>query len=127
MKMCLVYPPVASATVSCRPPLGLAYLASVLLKKGARVDVVSSDAEGLDADRTVSRILDLSPDIVGISVLTTMAGRALHIIEGVKRRRHSIKIIVGGPHPTVFPEEFLGGGGGFCRKRRGGGNHIGIV
>jgi len=110
MKTCLIYPPVSTVTVSCRPPLGLAYLASVLLKKGSEVDIISSDAEGLNADKTVSRILDLSPDLVGISVLTTMAGRSLRMIENIKRRRNRTKIIVGGPHPTVFPEEFLNGG-----------------
>lgn len=107
MKTVLVYPPVPVITTSIQPPVGLAYLASILLKKGSDVYVVSSVAEGLSVGETVSRILDLSPDIVGITIPTTNVNASLKIISGVKEKMSDLKIMVGGPHPTLFPDEFL--------------------
>lgn len=107
MKIVLVYPPIPIVTGSLTPTSGLAYLASVLLQNGAQVSVVSSDAEQLDVDGTISKILTLSPDIMGISVSTPTANNSLKIIESIKRCKSNIRILVGGPHPTLFPEEFL--------------------
>jgi len=107
MKATLVYPPIPNVTTSIVPPMGLAYLASILLKKRAEVRIVSSNAEGLDVGSTIAKILGLSPDILGISISTPTVNNSLRIIDNVRRENNNIRIIVGGPHPTLFPDEFL--------------------
>ena len=44
-------------------------------------------------------------DLVGITVLTELALRAYHI--GDTYRRKGVKVVMGGIHPTVLPEEAL--------------------
>ena len=45
-------------------------------------------------------------DLVGITVLTELALRAYRIADTYRRK--SVKVVVGGIHPTVLPEEALG-------------------
>ena len=44
-------------------------------------------------------------DLVGITVLTELALRAYHI--GDTYRRKGVKVVMGGIHPTVLPDEAL--------------------
>lgn len=107
MRIALVYPPIPKVTTSIAPPVGLAYLASILVKKGAEVSVVSSDAEGLSVESTILRAFKLEPDMLGLSISTPTVNNALRIVSGVKNKRNKTVIFAGGPHPTLFPEEFL--------------------
>lgn len=119
MRIILVYPPIPAITTSTSPPVGLAYLAAVLLKAGADVQIISADAEGLDVNKTIAKILALGPDILGISISTPTVKTSLKIIENIRERNSKIKIMVGGPHPTLFPEEFLSMGVDFVVRGEG--------
>jgi len=44
-------------------------------------------------------------DLVGITVMTELALRAYHI--GDTYRRKAVKVVMGGIHPTVLPDEAL--------------------
>ena len=107
MRIVLVYPPMPIVTTSLTPPVGLAYIASVFIENNIEVKVVASDAEGLDVDRTVSKILEYSPDIVGFSISTPALNNSLKIIRQIKERKPDIIILSGGPHPTLFPDDFI--------------------
>lgn len=48
---------------------------------------------------------DQEVDLVGITVLTELAPRAYHI--GDTYRRKGVKVVMGGIHPTVLPDEAL--------------------
>ncbi len=50
--------------------------------------------------------LNQDVDLVGITVLTELASRAYQI--GDAYRRKGVKVVMGGIHPTVMPEEALG-------------------
>src|ERR1700687_841085 len=52
--------------------------------------------------------IDQDVDLVGITVLTELALRAYQI--GDNYRRKSVKVVMGGIHPTVLPDEALGHG-----------------
>jgi len=119
MKITLVSPPIPTVTTSVAPPVGLAYLAAVLKKKGAGISAVSSDAEGLDAISAAARVLELCPGAVGISITTPTVNNSLKIISEIKRKNAAIKIFAGGPHPTLFPEEILKSGADFIVKGEG--------
>jgi radical SAM superfamily enzyme YgiQ (UPF0313 family) len=64
------------------------------------------DVEPLVVDEAISRFdaSFLRPgDIVALSVLTNNCLRAYHLIKEVKKR--GATVILGGPHPTLLPEE----------------------
>ncbi|OGW74692.1 MAG: hypothetical protein A2Z72_05470 [Omnitrophica bacterium RBG_13_46_9] len=119
MKIALIYPPIPTITTSTSPPVGLAYLAAVLLKKKIDVSVISSDAQGLDVKDTVDQVISISPDIIGISISTPTVNNSLKIIEGAKKSLRDVTIMVGGPHPTLFPEEFLARGADYVIRGEG--------
>lgn len=91
-----------------QPPLGLAYLAAVLKRKSTAITVIDANAERLTIEQTVKRILESEPDILGFTMTTPLVDVSLQIVEQVKSKK-DVPIIVGGPHPTVMPEELLEG------------------
>jgi len=100
LNILLVYPPYELELSA--PPLGLAYLASVLERNGYspvikdfRVEIGFEDIES-----TLKEY-----DIVGISFMTPMVNAAEIISKAAKRA--GCTVIVGGPHATALPEEML--------------------
>ena len=92
---------------SLSPPLGLAYIASSLLQEGYEVTAVDFNISGLNL-RRVDRIVKRNrPVIVGISSHTETYPNALKIARRIKSVDEDVKIVMGGPHPTVLPEQVL--------------------
>ncbi len=89
------------------PPLGLAYVAAVLLDKGENVLVLDAYAELLNLDETINRIKKTNPGIIGISCLTPTAPAAHTLSKKIKEILPSCKIIFGGVHPTLLSNEIL--------------------
>lgn len=87
-------------------PLGLAYIASVLLKEGRSVKVIDFNINGLNLQR-VDNIVHRKPTIVGISCHTETYFNALIIAKRIKEMDKNIKIVLGGPHVTILPDEAL--------------------
>lgn len=81
------------------PHFGIAYISAVLKKHGHSADVL---VEGLHGD-LIKDIRKTKPDIVGFTCITGdhqwVARRAAEI-----KKHLNVPIIVGGPHPTYFPE-----------------------
>jgi magnesium-protoporphyrin IX monomethyl ester (oxidative) cyclase len=91
------------------PHLGLALLAAVLKKEGHHVLVV----DYLLAPNMPSPdhfLRSFSPDIVGISTHTAIVSKVFGLIGTVCDYNQEIPIIVGGPHATLYPEDFLSDG-----------------
>ncbi|MBF0464246.1 MAG: B12-binding domain-containing radical SAM protein [Nitrospirae bacterium] len=95
-------------TLSLLPPLGLAYIAAVLLKNGHKCEIVDGIATQISLDDLCKKAL--SYDIVGITSVSTYALRVKQIIQMLKNKSESIPIIVGGPHANVLPESVLNHG-----------------
>ncbi|HDN62859.1 MAG TPA: B12-binding domain-containing radical SAM protein, partial [Candidatus Bathyarchaeota archaeon] len=74
MNVCLVSPPyksaVASTFGSSSPPLGLAYLASVL-RKEHKVKIIDSAALNYTLEDLRRELKSFNPDIVGITSVTS--------------------------------------------------------
>jgi radical SAM superfamily enzyme YgiQ (UPF0313 family) len=80
--------------VATMEPLGLAYVAAL----------TPPDWEIRLWDEVVEpQPPDLDPDLVGISTLTSTAPRAYQLADAFRRR--SVPVVLGGPHPTLMPEE----------------------
>jgi len=89
------------------PPLGILYLAAVLEKKSISVQVMDAALERFSIDETFKRIESLSPKIIGFSVCTPDYRVIDQFAYLVKNRFPEVKIVMGGPHPTLDPEGVL--------------------
>jgi radical SAM superfamily enzyme YgiQ (UPF0313 family) len=78
------------------PPLTLATLAG-LTPDGIEVQAVDDRLETIDYDE--------ARDLVGISVKTFTARRAYQIADEFRKR--GVRVVLGGHHPTLLPEEAL--------------------
>lgn len=90
------------------PPIGLAYIASVLRKEGYNVKCI--DAFKLKWESLRSRIGEMEPDIVGIGCWTIGRGQAFEISRIVRKCSPKSKIIMGGHHATFFVKQILKAG-----------------
>lgn len=110
MKVLLIYPNAHKELIgygdlgAIAEPLSLEYLAA-----GARLDAHDVRLLDLrlhqeDLDRTV---LDYAPDLVGVTGYSMHVLRVLRICQRVKELRPEARIVVGGHHATLMPEDFF--------------------
>ncbi len=127
MKILLIKPPWASLiTGSANLPVGLTYLAASVREIADDVAVLNSDyckgrvpkeeflfvegEEELPADpfSMIRRtLISYRPNVVGISVMTPEYGNAKKVIDLVREVLPDVKIIIGGIHVTLLPEESI--------------------
>jgi len=115
-------------------PKGLGYIAAVLEKNNVCVRIYNADCEDSlelifcieketnNFEEYISRVNNLDdpvykevrgvivnerPDVIGISVSTSSYKAALNIARLSKNLNSNIKVVFGGVHPTVLPEEVL--------------------
>ncbi len=79
-------------------PHGILHLSSVLKRAGHKTDMVVATEED-----PVQAALRLKPDVVGSSVYTGTQRYYLDISRRIKKRMDVLSVM-GGPHPTFFPE-----------------------
>jgi len=107
MQILLLSPPTISAVKAVvgttGPPLGLAYLAS-MVRDEHDVRIVDSLAEDYNYGDVKRIIKKYDPDVVGITSTTSMIPDAYAIAKIAKRCNENVKIVMGGPHVTFLPE-----------------------
>lgn len=116
MRLLLLYPPTAhmirtnvpravEETTGCYPPLGLLYVAAAVEREG-RHEVVVTDtvAEGLREEQIRRQIRDVRPDVVGIQALTFTLMDVRAVARLCKEEYPQLPVVLGGPHPHLFPE-----------------------
>lgn len=88
-----------------RMPLGLLYIAGYLNRFGENVKVVDMNHDNV---LTLTDMLNRDkPQVVGVSCLTSpMVPYAKSVINVVKEVSPKSKIVVGGYHPTIMPQDF---------------------
>jgi len=108
MKVTLVHPALVRAFSSDQPPMGLAYLASVLEQHGCEVRVIDANAEKLSLTEVTRIIVQQAPGMIGVTVTTPLLPSALEMARELGRRLDPRPVLVaGGPHATVRPEDLL--------------------
>lgn len=117
MRVFLISPLISTGELDIMkfPPLGIAYLAAVLIKDGHSVKLWDRNEVSLKnkfdlsiIDRqTLSEIKNFNPDVVGFSATTPVMYDVKYFSQIIKDIRPNIKIVIGGIHPTVEPEESL--------------------
>lgn len=119
MKILLINPPaenMVSANIPLvvenergyTPPLGLLYIAGYL-SRHSKHDLLLIDAVLENAGQVEIRnqIKSFKPDIVGITALSFTMVDVMHTVASVKEINPDIKVVLGGPHPHLFPEETI--------------------
>jgi len=109
MKILLILPPLSYSKPKSyeSPPLGLGYLASIIKNAGYAVKVIDACIENLSWRKLKNKIKEYCPDIIGISVTTETRHSAQKIIKAIRKIFPCVKIIAGGPHPSLAPQDTL--------------------
>lgn len=110
MKVILVNPPggLSDETAGMSPPLGLAYIASLLETQGVEVKIVDMKILGLKPIEIAKYLKGESEVLVGISTtMTACFPEAIEISKVVKQVDKNIPVILGGNHATFTHREIL--------------------
>ncbi len=124
MRVLLIRPPYTDYEGTEPPrigiPLGTLSVAASLEKRGHAVRIFDAltylDRDGgrhfgASWQRILSEVKEFSPDVVGIANLfSTQLEKALVLPKMIKGVNPEIRIMVGGPHATVKPQDFLSAG-----------------
>lgn len=90
------------------PPLGLLYIAAVLLERGYSVRILDMNCESIGTrDQLVSHLRASRPDLIGISTLTPTFKNVVKIAEICKEVFPDVPIVLGGYFATFSHEKIL--------------------
>jgi len=87
-------------------PLGILYIASTI-REWSETNINFIDTTFNPSAKYLETALKKRYDIVGISAMTTMINDAIKVAAVAKRHNPDTKVVIGGPHATVLPEETL--------------------
>lgn len=114
MRILLVNPPwqldqnsVYSKTGAIYPPLGLTSMATVMDKAGLPTDILDAWGMGMGLERFQDELLKRRPDVLGITAYTTTVLQSLAAARKAKDILPGITVVMGGPHPTIMPDEMM--------------------
>ncbi len=121
MKFLLIFPPDTSVLsqgsleqfkdidVGFYPPLGVMYVAAYVLKNSHHeVEVLDANVERMTFNAIENEVRRRKPDVVGTYATSFTLYDSYEVVKAVKRADESLKVIMGGPHVDIYPEETLG-------------------
>ncbi len=103
LNITLVNPP--QFTKYPQPPLGLALIAAILEKAGYKVTLLDANALGLRPEDIPAMLSDT--DIIGLTAMTPTISTALDIARRIRQSNPTVKIIMGGAHASMLPQETM--------------------
>jgi anaerobic magnesium-protoporphyrin IX monomethyl ester cyclase len=87
------------------PPLGPLCLAAYLKRERPADELRLVDMRFKPQAELDRLLTDWRPDVVGISAITIEGPHAARLAARAKALRPQAKVLVGGPHPTAYPEQ----------------------
>jgi radical SAM superfamily enzyme YgiQ (UPF0313 family) len=112
LKVLLVNPPTERqlfGTGGLFLPIGLAYIAAVLMEDGHKVEAMDLTVHPRSPEEFKAIVGEKKPDIVGFSAVTPTVNMAVSYAAKAKEAGCPLTV-AGGPHVTALPDEALGGG-----------------
>jgi anaerobic magnesium-protoporphyrin IX monomethyl ester cyclase len=91
-------------------PLGVGFLGTILKQAGHEVCIFDQNAEAANDDALLNQVATFQPVVVGFSIITPNYPVARQQIRTLKLQQPEIKIIAGGIHASMFPEDLLADG-----------------
>lgn len=119
MKVLLINTPSFNTIESClpqvldegrgfTPPLGIMYIASYIKKAGKNeIEILDAQAEELNYSELEKEIIKRKPDIIGMTAMTFTIIDIIKTAKIAKKINPNIKIILGGPHVIIYPNETI--------------------
>lgn len=119
MKILLINPPHLNTIASCQPkileegldflpPLGLMYLAGYFKKHTShQIKILDCQVEQLDYQQLKEKLIQENPDMVGITAMTFTLIDVIKTAQLAKQVNQEIKVVLGGPHVNIYPEETM--------------------
>lgn len=96
--------PVIASLFSNAMPLGLCYLAAVLIREKMGVDIIDGAAERISQQDIIDRFKNGGFDILGITSTTVSFHRAIELARMAKKELgDSVPILLGGAHISAVP------------------------
>lgn len=106
-KVTCIQPAQTGAFSSDQPPMGLAYVASVLQQHGCEVRIIDANVEKLSPEDVTRIIIQQQPDLLCFTLTTPLLPSALAMVRQLKRLPKPPLLLAGGPHATVLPDELV--------------------
>jgi anaerobic magnesium-protoporphyrin IX monomethyl ester cyclase len=101
-------PPVVDAVRGCNPPLGLLYIAGYLqAHTGHEIEILDTHVDRVPYDDLRELISRSRPEVVGLTAMTMTLIDVLKTVSLVKEIRKDTKVVLGGPHVHLFPNETI--------------------
>ncbi len=91
-------------------PMGLLYIAAALRQAGIKVSVIDASVEKLDAAALQQRLLELKPDVIGMTVFTSNGGIVYELGKWIKDHLPACFLVLGNVHAAVYSEQYLRNG-----------------
>jgi anaerobic magnesium-protoporphyrin IX monomethyl ester cyclase len=88
-------------------PLGLAYIAGVLIKNGIEASIIDQFATKASDNEMLGLIKTENPQVIGFSAMTPTMPDIMRLVSRIRKEQRRIKIVLGNIHATCFPEEVL--------------------
>ncbi|MFH1786557.1 MAG: radical SAM protein [archaeon] len=95
--------PKEEARGTSMPPLGIAYLGTILAAKGYTTKLLDQCFN--DSQELFEKLKKFNPDVIGVSCMSPFYPEAVKILDFAKKI--GAVTIIGGPHITVKPEDIL--------------------
>jgi anaerobic magnesium-protoporphyrin IX monomethyl ester cyclase len=89
------------------PPLGMLYIAGVLVKEGFEASLLDQTIKRFSNEQVLSWVKKEDPDILGFSVLQSSSKQAPRLAELAKSWNPNIKIVMGNYHAAFNDERIL--------------------
>lgn len=87
------------------PPLGLAFIAKYLCLHNIEVDIYDFSVDRKKLPHFIKNISRYR--IIGMPVYITSLSNVISFAKIIKNRNHKCRIVVGGPHACLFPEDLF--------------------
>lgn len=97
----LVYP--ANGPLEHFIPLGICFVGAYLQSRGIKVNALDMRFHNLNVLKRAAK----TSEFIGFSAMSLHMNRTLKYARFCKKINPKVKIVFGGPHPTIFPEETL--------------------
>lgn len=115
LKVVLIHPPLLNVIPAATPdfvdenrghtpPLGLLYIHSSIQRSVHKSIFLDGDLKGWNHLTTAEKALSYNPDIIGIQAMSFTLPDAYLLAKTLKKHGDA-QIILGGPHPTIYPKE----------------------
>lgn len=119
VRVVLIHPPLCNVVSAATPgyvdenrghtpPMGLLYIQAAVEHSKHESIFLDAEVEGWDHEETARQAISYQPDLVGLQAMTFTLPDAYLVARAIKQLSAEVKVMIGGPHSTIYPQETAG-------------------